>query len=173
MQGYEYKYNVPVLDATNNAAVRNDKGIMYMEMGQYAAAMSEFKIAISLSPNAPSSAAYYNNLGLLYVKLNQTTRAKECFEQAIKLNPVFLEYHKNLISIYAKSGQANNILNQALAQINADNKNSNAYFTAGLIYAQMGRKDDAKRYLKKYVTLEKTNVLSGAVKQMIINLESE
>lgn len=171
LQGYEYKYNVPPLDATNNATSHNSKGIMYMEMGQYAAAMSEFKIAISLNPDSPASAAYYNNLGLLYMKLNQLNKAQECFNAAIKINPVFIEYHRNLIRLYDKAGILDTVLSENLKAIKNDDKNSQAYFMAGLICAQMGRKNNAIQYLKTFTSLEKNQILSRAVKQYISELK--
>lgn len=171
LQGYEYKYEVPKLDATNNAASRNSKGIMYMEMGYYNAAMTEFKVAISLNPNSPASAAYYNNLGLLYIKINKLIEASECFDKAISLNPVFLEYYKNKVDVLDKSGVIDKFLSRYIKQINQDNKNSNAYLMAGLICAQMGQKANAINYLQQYVAIEKTNVMSRAVKQEIKDLK--
>ncbi len=173
IQGYEYKYETPKLDATNNAAKRNSQGIMYMEMGQYAAAMTEFKVAISLNPNSPASAAYYNNLGLLYMKLNKLKQAQECFNAAIKLNPVFLEYYTNLIDFYDKAGLLDSALTDYLNQIAKDNQNSNAYFMAGLICSQMGQKQQAIKYLKRFISLEKDQILSRAVKQMLEEMKTE
>lgn len=173
LSGYEYKYNVPKLDGTNNAANRNNKGIMYMEMGYYAAAMTEFQIAISLSPDATSSAAYYNNLGLLYSKLNNLNAAKECFQKAISLNPVFMEYYKNLITASEKAGTLNIDLNNYLSQINADGNNSQAYLMAGLIYAQLGQNELAIGYLKRFIALEKVNFLSSAASKLIDKLDNK
>ena len=171
LQGYEYKYNVEPLDATNNATKRNSNGIMYMEMGQYNAALEEFRIAILLSPNAPTSAAYYNNLGLLYEKMNRPQNAQECFEKAIQLNPVFVEYYKNLVSLYKKTGQESTMLNKYLNEISLNKKNSSPYFYVALIYAQNNQKELAIKYLKEYRKLEKLNILSYAAKQMIEELK--
>ena len=171
MQGYEYKYDVPVLDATNNAINRNNQGIMYMEMGNYAAAMTSFKTAIALNPNSPASAAYYNNIGLLYTKLGQYKEAQDCFNAAISINPVFLEYYKNQIDMYAKAGLLNSFLNNSLAQINQNSKNSQAYLYAGLAYAQMKNSSLAKKYLNNFVLLEKNQILSRAIKQYISELD--
>ena len=171
LSGYKYKHNVPPIDGTNNATERNSRGIMYMEMGQYAAAMSEFQIAISLSPDAPTSSAYYNNLGLLMLKLNRANDAKDCFKKAIDRNPVFLEYYKNLITASGQAGSLNSDLNMYLSQIASDNNNSQAYFMAGLIYAEKGQKVLAVQYLKRFTKLEKVNFLSGAANNMIKELE--
>ncbi len=172
LQGYKYEYHVPVLDPANNAASHNSQGIMYMEMGFYATAMSEFKIAISLNPDSPASAAYYNNLGMLYLKFNMLNEAQTCFNKAISLNHVFLEYYTNLIQTYEKSGQLSSKLNEYLAQISADSQNSEAYFMAGLIYAQMGQNEQAIKYLKRFAALEKNQVLARGVKQKISELQA-
>lgn len=172
LQGYKYEYQVPVIDPTNNAANHNSQGIMYMDMGYYSTAMSEFKIAISLNPDSPASAAYYNNLGMLYLKFNMLNEAQECFKKAISLNHVFLEYHTNLIKTYEKSGVLSSKLNEALNQISTDNKNSEAYFMAGLIYAQMGQNEQAIKHLKRFATLEKNQVLARGIKQKISELQA-
>ena len=172
LQGYTYEYKVPVLDPANNAASHNSQGIMYMEMGFYSTAMSEFQIAISLNPDSPASAAYYNNLGILFLKFNMINEAQECFTKAISLNHVFLEYHTNLIKTYEKSGCLNAKLNEYLNQISKNNKNSDAYFMAGLIYAQMGQNEQAIKYLKRFTTLEKNQVLARGIKQKISELQA-
>ncbi len=172
LQGYEYKYNVPILDATNNAAGRNNKGIMFMEMGQYQAAMTEFQIAISLNPDSPASSAYYNNLGLAYMKLGFLKEAQQCFQKAIDLNPVFLEYHKNMVRLYGKTGQLQGLLDGYLKEVSADKNNSNAYFMAGLIYAQLGQREIAIKYLKRFAKLEKNQILSRGVYEYIEELKT-
>ncbi len=172
LQGYEYEYNVPKLNATNNAAARNNKGIMYMEMGQYGAAMTEFKIAVSLNPDSPASSAYYNNLGLVYMKFGQLKEAQECFERAIELNHVFLEYHKNLVRLYAQAGVLEKHLAKYEADIVSDKMNSKAYFMAGLISAEIGNKKEAVKYLKRFVKLERNQILARGVSQYIEEIKS-
>ena len=170
LQGYEYKYNAPTLDATNNAANRNNKGIMYMEMGHYNAAMTEFKVAISLNPNSPASAAYYNNLALLYTKMNKFEEANECIEKAISLNPVFLEYYKTQVAIYNKSDMLNKQIDKYLNQIEVDNNNSYAYLMLGLLYSEKSQTSNAIKYLKMYMAIEKNNIMRQGVKQEIKRL---
>jgi len=170
LQGYEYKYEVPKLDATNNAASRNNKGIMYMEMGHYNAAMTEFKVAISLNPNSPASAAYYNNLALLYIKMNKLSEANDCIEKAISLNPVFLEYYKSQVTLYDKSGTIDKYRTRYLKQIEQDENDSHAHLMTGLICAQMGQNENAVKYLKRYISLEKNNIMRQGVKREIKEL---
>ena len=155
LQGYSFEYKVEELDSARNAANRNNTAIMYMEMGHYQAAETEFKIAISLVPNSPSSAAYYNNLGLLYLKIKNYIGAEDCFTNAININPVFLEYYKNLVATYANQNILNEKLNSYLSLIEKDSQNSLAYLYAGLIYIELGDNTLATNYLTQYVNFEK------------------
>ena len=173
LQGYKYEYQVEPLNAAANAADRNNQGIAYMEMGQYNHAIAAFKLAINLSPNAPSSAAYYNNLGLAYMKLGAYSLAEPCFKKSTELNPVFLEYYTNLVSAYAQKGTIYNELNKYKLQTNADSKNSDAYFMQGLIYKQIGDNEKAVNSLKKYISIEKENVLSRGAKQLIFEIKNK
>jgi len=173
LQGYKYEYKIEALDASKNANNHNAQGIMWMEMSQYAPALSEFQMAIALSPNTPASAAYYNNMGLIYVKVNNFTAAHACFEKAIELNPVFLEYYNKLVLMYKKSGRLDSELNKQLEKIKTDKNNSSAYFMAGLIYREKGNKSDAIKYLKEFITLEKDIILSRAAKQMIYEMKTQ
>ena len=173
LQGYKYEYHVEPLNAAANAADRNNQGVSYMEMGHLNHAIAEFRLAIALSPNAPSSATYYNNLGIAYTKIGAISAAKPCFEKAIELNPVFLEYYNNLVNIYAQEGSISARLSEYQAKIVKDNMNSEAYFMLGLMYKKIGDKNNAVKCLKKYISIEKENILSRAAKQMIYELKTE
>ena len=171
-QGYKYEYVIDPLDAARNAANRNNTAIMYMEMGHYQAAETEFKIAISLLPNSPNSAAYYNNLGLLYLKINNFIGAKDCFQKAIDINPVFLEYYKNLVATYAKEKSLDEFLELNLEKISQNSSNSEGYLYAGLIYAEQKNYTLGIQYLSEYIKLEKNRILSRGIKQLIYELQT-
>ncbi|MCR4880999.1 MAG: tetratricopeptide repeat protein [bacterium] len=173
IQGYKYEYHVEPLNAAANAADRNNQGVAYMEMGHLNHAIAEFRLAIALSPNAPSSAAYYNNLGIALSKIGAIDAARPCFERAIELNPVFLEYYNNLINVYVQDGSLYSRISDYQSQIANDGMNSQAYFMLGLIYRKTGENDRAVNCLKRYIALEKENVLSRAAKQMIFEIKSE
>ena len=173
LQGYKYEYHVEPLNASCNAADRNNQGIAYMEMGQYNHAIASFKLAIKLSPNAPASAAYYNNLGLAYMRLGAYSLAEPCFKKSAELNPVFIEYYINLVSVYAKNGTIYNELEKYNLRISSDDNDSMAYFMQGLIYKQLGEDEKAVKSLKKYTSIEKENVLSRGAKQLIFEIKDK
>lgn len=173
LQGYTYEYYVEPLNAANNAADKNNQGVAYMEMGHLNHAISAFKLAIALSPDAPASAVYHNNLGIAYMKIGAYSAAKPCFERAIELNPVFLEYYNNLVKVFEKEGLLESKLNEYLTIVETDRLNSYAYFMAGLIYKQLGDKENAINSFKTYISIEKQNVMSRAAKQLIFELKTE
>lgn len=173
LQGYKYEYHVEPLNAAANAVERNNQGVAYMEMGHLNHAIAEFRLAIALSPNAPTSATFYNNLGIAYSKIGAYGAAQPCFEKAIKLNPVFLEYYNNLVNSYVNQGNINTKLAEYNSQVASNNMNSQALFMLGLIYKQTGDKSNAINCFRRYIQIEKENILSRAAKQMIYELKSE
>lgn len=173
LQGYKYEYHVEPLNAAANAVDRNNQGVAYMEMGHLNHAIAEFRLAIALSPNSPSSATFYNNLGIAYTKIGAYSAAQPCFERAIELNPIFLEYYNNLVNSYAKDGSLHSRLKTYQAQASADRMNSQALFMMGLIYKELGDKNNAISCFRHYVQIEKENVLARGAKQMIYELKNE
>lgn len=173
LSGYKYEYHVEPLNAAANAVERNNQGVAYMEMGHLNHAIAEFRLAIALSPNAPTSATFYNNLGIAYSKIGAYSAAQPCFEKAIELNPVFLEYYNNLVNSYANQGNINSKLAQYKSQTAANNMNSQALFMQGLIYKETGDKNNAINCFRRYIQIEKENVLSRGAKQMIYELKNE
>ena len=57
--------------------------------------------------------------------------------------------------------------------VKSDSENSKAYFMQGLIYKQLGDDDKAIKSLKKYVSIEKENVLSRGAKQLIFEIKNK
>lgn len=173
LSGYKYEYHVEPLDATANAVERNNQGVAYMEFGHLNHAITEFRLAIALSPNSPSSATFYNNLGIAYSKIGAYGAAQPCFEKAIELNPVFIEYYNNLVTSYANDGSLASRLQTYKAQASANKMNSEALFMMGLIYRELGDKNNAIDCFRRYIQIEKENVLSRGAKQMIYELKNE
>lgn len=71
--------------------LNSNRGILYMEAGDYQEALLDFTKAIELKPFI---ADHYANRGLLYLIIEEYNQAIQDFNQACELNPANLEYYK-------------------------------------------------------------------------------
>lgn len=101
-----------VIDAEKNAYLHNNYGLVYIEQGNYFAAVQEFKIAIDLNPATQATAVYYNNLGEIYLKLGLGKYAVQCFKSAKTLYPLNVQYYVNLAKAYKAQGTLQSDINQ-------------------------------------------------------------
>ena len=92
------------LDVAKNAANHNNLGLIKFEEGYYDMAVSEFQLAIDLSPNSKATAIYYNNMGDAYMKMGHYALAQNAYENAIKISPLTFLYYQNTVQSYKKQG---------------------------------------------------------------------
>ena len=70
-----------------------NRGIAYVELGQYQMAIEDYNKAIRLKPGIMLQA--YNNRGNVYTKLGQYQMAIEDFNKAIRLKPDYAYAYNN------------------------------------------------------------------------------
>ena len=92
------------LNPERNAYIHNNKGLGYLNLGQYYAAIQEFKIAISLNPDTQATALYLSNLGETYIRLGYYEAAQNCFEDAMQKAPLNFRYYLNLVRTFDLQG---------------------------------------------------------------------
>lgn len=158
-----YSYDVIGLTDVNpekNAYIHNNYGLMYLDMGQYYAAIQEFKIAISLNPNTQASSVYYNNLGETYLKLGYYSMSLDCFERAINKNPLNFKYYLNLVTSYQYMG----ILDKKLNTLTKNKQTPLDDITIGLIYIAKGQKQKGIAMLDSFVMKEPKLYITDGVK---------
>jgi len=159
--GYKkpYKY---VIDAEKDAFYHNNLGIIYLKDRVYYAAIQEFKIAISLSPNKQASAVYYNNLGETYMFIGYPDDAVECFEDAIKLYGLNLKYYQNLVKCYKEL----NLTNSKLEELK---KSDDLYdrIKLGLLYIEIGQLRAGVNVLDEICVQEPNILITPALKQYL------
>lgn len=159
------------IDPSRNAVWHNSLGLEYMKMGNYSAAISEYKTAIALKADTSVSSAFHNNLGLAYMKLNRPNWAMICFENAIQLNSNAFYFYENLVDSYSKSGvlsQKNSYFKRKTA---ANFENSYNWLMLGLIQDERKEYKSAINSFNNYILLEPEIVLSQAVKTKIDELK--
>lgn len=159
---YSRKPEVFVIDAAKNAYMHNNWGINYLKEHCYYAAIQEFKIAISLSPNTQASSVYYKNLGDAYMEIGYPNMALQPYEDAIKQYGLNLEYYQALVKCYAALGQ----VKSRIAEY-TNNENPLNRVMLGLLYIESR---DLKRgliILDEFAAIEPDLLITRAVKHYV------
>ncbi len=159
--GYR-KPDVYVIDATKNAFLHNNMGLRYMNEQYYAAAIQEFKIAISLNPNTQATSVYYNNIGDAYMAIGYPDMARRPYEDAIKQYSLNFQYYQDLVKCYKSLG----LVNAKIKEYSND-KNSLNKVMLGLLYIEKGDKKRGIIVLDEFVMSEPDLLITAAVKQYI------
>jgi tetratricopeptide (TPR) repeat protein len=82
----------------------NNRGSVYIKLGQYQQALNDFSEAITLSPNHANA---YHNRGINYVRLNQYQLAINDFNKAISLKEDDADFYFCRGNIYLSQGNKN------------------------------------------------------------------
>lgn len=159
--GYK-KPDTYVIDSEKNAAMHNNRGIMYMQDYWWYPAIQEFKIAISLSPNVQASSVYYNNLGECYMKVGSPKLAQDCFERALGLYTLNFKYYLNLADCYDELG----IIDAKILQT-YENENPLNMIMRGLLLEKKGQYRDAIVTLDEFTVKEPDLIVTEAVRDYI------
>lgn len=157
------------IDPEKNAYVHNNFGLGYLDMGQYYAAIQEFKIAISLNPNTQATALYLNNLGETYLKLGYYSAAQTCFEDAIEKAPLTFRYYLNLVTSYQMQG----ITDSKLKYHTKNKKNPLDDITIGLLYIAKGNTEKGITVLDNFVMNEPKLFITDGVKYYLKSVIEE
>lgn len=147
----------------HNAYVHNNRGLSYVEVGQYYAAIQEFKIAIALNPNTQATSVYYGNLGDLYMQLGNYRDAQDCFERAIYYNPHNFKFYLDLVTSYQYQGK----LKSELSKLKKHKHTPLDEIKIGLIYIAMGQKKAGINILDEFIMNEPKLYITDGVKYYV------
>jgi len=151
------------LDPEKNAYVHNNYGLQYLNIGQYYAAIEEFKIAISLNPDTQATSVFYTNLGETYMKLGYYAQAENCFERALEKSPLNFKYYQNLVTSY----QARGLLDAKLQYFRKYKKSPLDDVTIGLILIAKGKINEGITVLDNFVMNEPKLFITDGVKSYL------
>jgi tetratricopeptide (TPR) repeat protein len=87
--------------APKSAVQYSNRGVAYMQRGNFEQALSDLTCAIELKPDY--ALAYYNR-GSLYDRMRKFQRAIQDFSMALQLNPSFVSAYNNRGSAFVRSG---------------------------------------------------------------------
>lgn len=154
-----YKYTI---DAGKDAFLHNNIGLNYLKDRIYYAAIQEFKIAISLSPNTQATAIFKNNLGDTYLYIGYPDMARACYEDAIQLYGLNLQYYLSLAKCYQTLGITQ-------TKIKEYSMSSSPYdkIMLGILYIQNGKQRIGINILDELCASEPDLLITPAIKQYL------
>ena len=132
----------------------NNLGNVYLKKGRLDAAISEYKMAISLNP---SDAGLYNNLGAAYLKKGRLDAAIAEYQKAISLNPDYALAHNNLGNAYLGKGETDAAIAEYQKAISLNPADALAHYNLGVAYGGKGKLDAAIAEYRKTISLNPTN----------------
>lgn len=165
--------NTFVIDPAKNAVWHNEKGLFYLDMKYYEAAIREFQLAVLLNPDSEASAFFYNNLGKAFYKVGYYENAEINFNKAIELKPYYLEFYENLIKTYEKKNILNKIAERHNKLIVENPNNLQSYILLGLIHKNYGNNDYAAMYLNKFIQLAPEFGITDQIRTIVRNLKEK
>jgi tetratricopeptide (TPR) repeat protein len=112
----------------------NNIGTIYYARKNFRRAISYYKRAIKVAPQAPKSASMYSNMGTAYFARKDYKDATDAFQTAMTLDPDVFEHRSNF-----------GIL---LEERNVEDRAKYHYYVAKM-YARNGRNELAIQYLRK------------------------
>ena len=154
------------LEPERNAYFHNNLGLNYLQDKYYYAAIQEFKIAISLSPETQSAAISYNNLGDVYMIIGFTNLAEDCYQNALKLYGLNLQYYINLAKCYKAMGVLKKQLDVVDIQNNPYNK-----ILKGVMLIESGNKRDGMIMLDEFCYAEPDLIITAGIKKYLKDLQ--
>lgn len=154
-----YRYTI---NAEKDAFFHNNVGINYLNDRIYYAAIEEFKIAITLSPNTQSTAIFKTNLGDTYMYIGYPEMARICYEDALKMYGLNFKYYINLAKCYEQ-------LNIVKSKINEYEASKNVYdkIMLGVLYIQTGEIRRGVVTLDDVCLSEPDLLITPAIKQYL------
>lgn len=139
-------------------------GWAYQNKGMADPATQQYTLAIS---SAVETLAFsYFNLGVLFQAKKKFAEAIGAYQRVLSIQPKNADASYNLAFVYFDQGLDHIALNQFLDTIKRKPTHAWAHYHAGNISLKLGKKEDAKKYLKKAIELD------GSIKEAVEKLKA-
>ena len=129
-----------------------DKGVAFVNLGQYENAIDCFTKVTEINPRFP--VAWYN-IGVSLRGLGRYEEAIKYYDKALELNPNYADAWNNkgiILGAYKKSEEAIKCFDKA---IEIDPSDAKTWYNKGVSLQELGRNNDAKKYFNKAQQLRK------------------
>lgn len=134
----------------NSVLLRNIYGIIWLERGEHARALSEFNKAAGLDPNNHESR---NNMGTMLMRLNKPNEAEAMFLEASRINPEYLSAINNLGRLYLTLGRFKDAEIQFNMALTIAPNSAMSYLNMGIAHHQLDELENAVRMYDKAIRL--------------------
>jgi tetratricopeptide (TPR) repeat protein len=141
------------------AALRDDIGVLYMELDRPAEAAAHFEAALKLKTG---SAAAHFNYGTALAAAGKAQEAVEQYRRALALRPDYAIAHNNLGSALIQLGRAEEALAEFREASRIDPRLDEAHLNAGLIAGALGDSREALSRFRRAVELNPNRVTAIA-----------
>jgi tetratricopeptide (TPR) repeat protein len=149
--GYEMQLTV----SPNDAAVHDDAGRLYLELGQPDAALAHFETSARLRPG--SAAATYN-VGTALEAAGRLGEAAARYEAAMKIDPSYAPPRVNLGTIRLMQGRATDALTLFAEAVRLQPDNADAQNNLGRLLFAQGKHDEAIDHLRAALRAQPAHV---------------
>ncbi|GAM08949.1 transmembrane and TPR repeat-containing protein F38B6.6 [Geobacter sp. OR-1] len=145
-----------LLNALNNTRrndeemIRNNLGKTYEAMGNYSAALIEYRKAIDVSPSYQLA---INNLGKLYRNLGEFEKSEAEFVKLAALMPGSAIPYQELGQLYLKQNRLGAAYDQFAQALRIDPRSAPAQNNIGLLYVRKGDFESAIKHFRESVRL--------------------
>ena len=134
----------------NSIILWNLLGAANADLSRFKEAISAFKIAILLNPDAPDA---HNNLGLALHQKNDFEASITAFNKAIQLQPNYPDALNNLGAALYQQGQFEEAIKSLEKAISIKSDYAEAYFNLGLVFHGQGLFEKAMIEFEKALSL--------------------
>ena len=135
----------------NNAAARNELGVLHMVKGQLSEAITAFRDSIHADPKL---AIPYDNLGLALLRDNQLDAAIDVFQGGIALDPTDVQMRANLAAALITKGDLKSAVGQAQKAIQVNPRYHKAHYLLGIALRENHELDKALASFKAAIKLK-------------------
>jgi tetratricopeptide (TPR) repeat protein len=122
------------------SAAHSNRGIVYVELGQWDKAIVDYTRAIEIDPQYKD--AYFNR-GIAYGDLEQWNEAIVDYTRTIELDPQYKNAYDTRGVAYANLGQWDKAIADNTRALEIDPGLTNAYDNRGVAYVNLGQRDKA------------------------------
>jgi arylsulfatase A-like enzyme/cytochrome c-type biogenesis protein CcmH/NrfG len=99
----------------------------------------------------PDYAEAYNSLGVAYMRAGRHDQARAALRQVLKLDPTSAKAYENLGADELSAGELAAGVDDLKRAIDLDPQEYDALYNLGLALNELGRRDDARPYLERFV----------------------
>ena len=129
-----------------SAMVRSNLGLAYYQRGDYARAIDEFDLSISL---VPGYALAFNDKAAALERMGRYSEALDAYEQALRVAPGLPEARINAGSLLVRLGRADEGLDRLAAVVRDHPRYPAALYAYASALESAGRGDEALPYLER------------------------